>query len=1371
PTLILDQKEITAAPHHPPTANVGPGDLAYVIYTSGSTGEPKGAMNSHGAMLNRLQWMQDRYRLDATDRVLQKTPMSFDVSVWEFFWPLMSGARLVLARPEGHKDPAYLRDTIIREKVTTLHFVPSMLEVFLDQPGVERCMSVRRVICSGEALSAELQDRFLDRLGTELHNLYGPTEAAVDVSHWQCARGDATVPIGRPIAGLTLHVVDANLREVPAGVPGELLIGGAGVGRGYHRRPGLTARKFIPDPFGRAGGRLYRTGDRVRRRADGELEYLGRFDDQIKLRGFRIELGEIETVLARHPSVAQAAVVVREDRPGDQRLVGYLTLDERHASGAARLARLKGRPLPEGGHLVELAPDLPLVMPNALDGRFVYREIFEDLTYARHGIHLPDDACVLDVGANIGLFTLFVARNCARPRIYSFEPIPQIFRMLQENMGLHGVGAELINSAAGAEARDEVEFTYYPNASILSGQYADEDSVREVVSGFLANEIGGDAGDETVGVLLKERLRGVPVSCSVVPISQVMRERGIERVDLLKIDVEGSELDTLAGIDEADWARIDQVVVEVHDVDGRLAYVREMLSARGYQVDAHRDESLRHSALYNLYARRTPTPPAPAGVPGALGSFGFSGDLADELREHAGGLLPEYMVPGAFVVLERLPLTANGKLDRKALPAPGSGPQTSGRAPRNVREEMLCALYADVLGLTRVGIDDDFFTLGGHSLMVTRLVARIRDVLGVHVPVRAVFDAKTVARLAPALTPGPAGRPPAIIARDHPGPVRLSHGQQRLWFVEQLHAGAAVFNIPLVLRLHGELDTEALQEAVRTLWRRHASLRLRFTEAAGHPVQEIGPEDGFDLTLADASGDLNGRLHAPPGPAGLPHAPLDLDGLLHDLLHEPFDLAQGPLLRAHLIRVGDRDHILALVVHHIAADGWSLNILRRELAECYNALTQGGRPGLPPLPVQYTDYATWQRDQTATEHLDYWRHQLEDAPVLDLPTDHPRPATMTYQGHSHRFHLPPDLVTAIHQTGHQQGATPFMTLLAAFTTLLSGYTGQDDISVGAPLAGRDHPQLDDLVGFFVNTVVIRTRLTGRTGQHGDDAQDGGVQDGGGGEPTFRWLLDHTRDTTLSALDHQDLPFDHLVDTLLTTRDPARTPLFQVAFALQNTPADQPDLTGLTTTPIHPTAGASQFDLTMSLEEDDHGLHGVIEYRTDLFTHHTIERLADHYRTLLTAVTADPDRPLSHLPVLVHEGERWREPGITAAEAVPDDGPATPRDGIEHDLAAIWRDVLDVPAVGRHDNFFDIGGNSMLLVGVRERIRTELGREIAMVDLFRMSSLRALAGHLAGDEPPPPGTSSGDAPGEPAGNPLLAGRRRARARRDLGQGRT
>ncbi len=374
-TLALDADwtEVAREPATAPDAGVRPDHLAYMIYTSGSTGRPKGAMNSHRAIVNRLLWMQDAYRLTAADTVVQKTPFSFDVSVWEFFWPLLAGARLVVAKPGGHQDAAYLAELVARERVTTMHFVPSMLQVFVDEPGLAQCPALRQVFCSGEALPAELAVRFLARHAAELHNLYGPTEAAVDVTFWRCVRGDsrASVPIGRPIARTQMHVLDARLQPVPVGVAGELHIGGIGLARGYHGRAELTAEKFIPDPFGVPGGRLYRTGDLARRLPGGELEYLGRLDHQVKLRGFRIELGEIETALARQPGVRETAVIVRADRPGEPALVAYVVPAPGPELSVAALRTALRAGLPE--YMVPsdfvVLPALPLSPNGKLDRR------------------------------------------------------------------------------------------------------------------------------------------------------------------------------------------------------------------------------------------------------------------------------------------------------------------------------------------------------------------------------------------------------------------------------------------------------------------------------------------------------------------------------------------------------------------------------------------------------------------------------------------------------------------------------------------------------------------------------------------------------------------------------------------------------------------------------------------------------------------------------------------------------------------------------------------------------------------------------------------------------------------------------------------
>jgi amino acid adenylation domain-containing protein/FkbM family methyltransferase len=740
-------------------------NLAYVIYTSGSTGQPKGAMNTHSAICNRLLWMQETYNLSRTDHILQKTPFSFDVSVWEFFWPLMVGARLVLARPEGHRDASYLIKLIRSERITTLHFVPSMLRLFLDEPGVEACRNLRRVICSGEALELSLQEKFFKRLpNVELHNLYGPTEAAVDVTYWRCEPESVrrTVPIGRPISNVQIYLLDEHLQVVPVGVTGELHIGGVGLGRGYWKRPGLTAEKFIPHPHSPVPGeRLYKTGDVAQYLPDGNINYLGRADYQVKIRGMRIELGEIETVLAEHSAVEEALVLIREYGPSDNRLVAYLIPDQQHACAVRQLLRLEMQGLPDGQEITELPNGMRIVHRNKGETDFLYSEIFESQAYLKHGITLDEDSCIFDVGANIGLFTLFMGRLCERATIYAFEPIPPVFRMLQANAAIHGMNVKLYECGLSGHSASE-RFTYYPHCSILSGRFADVKAEAEIIKSFMLNDEQFKR-DETLAAsadmldeLVEERLTSEEYTCRLRTISEVIEENGIERIDLLKIDVEKSEEDVLAGIKETDWNKIRQIIVEVHDVGGRLNQLTSLLKKHGYVLTVEQDPLLKDTDLYNIYALR---PVALANdsdkrettlQTGTPQKWNSQDDLVGDVQRYLQEKLPDYMIPSQFVLLDELPLTPNGKVDRRALPAPDQThlqPGSSYVAPSTPEEEILAGIFQQVLKVEQVGVHDNFFTLGGHSLLATQVISRIRHSFQIELPLTALFKSPTVAAL------------------------------------------------------------------------------------------------------------------------------------------------------------------------------------------------------------------------------------------------------------------------------------------------------------------------------------------------------------------------------------------------------------------------------------------------------------------------------------------------------------------------------------------------------------------------------------------------------------------------------------------------
>ncbi|MGW4275473.1 amino acid adenylation domain-containing protein, partial [Streptomyces seoulensis] len=905
-----------------PEVVVGAGHPAYVLFTSGSTGRPKGVVVAHGGIVNRLGWMQARYGLSSGDRVLQKTPFGFDVSVWEFFWPLLNGAVLVLARPGGHRDPAYVAGVIREAGVTTVHFVPSMLEAFLAEPSAAGCVGLRRVVCSGEALSGAARDRFFEVFeGVELHNLYGPTEASVDVTSWECGPGDVggSVPIGVPVANTRVFVLDGGLRPVPVGVAGELYLSGVQLARGYVGRSGLTGERFVACPFGGAGERMYRTGDVVRWSAQGRLEYLGRADEQVKIRGFRIEPGEVEAVLSAHPGVGQAAVVVREDVAGDKRLVGY-----------------------------------------------------------------------------------------------------------------------------------------------------------------------------------------------VVPV---------------------------------------------------------------------RDESA---------------------VPQ---------DLAADVRAFSAGRLPQYMVPSAVVVLDALPLTVNGKLDRKALPAPAYT-SDGGRLPATPQEEILCQAFAQVLGLDKVGVDDDFFALGGHSLLATRLVSRVRAVLGVEVALRTLFETPTPAGLATRLDQAGAARP-ALLAGERPQRVPLSYAQRRLWFIGQLEGPSATYNLPIGVRLTGPLDRRALEGALRDVLGRHEVLRTVFAVADGEPYQRILPveETGFALTVTEVSAE-------------------ELAGAVAEAARYTFDLAQEIPVRARLLSAGPDEHVLMLVVHHIAGDGWSMGPLARDVSVAYEARSAGRAPEWAPLPVQYADYVLWQQEVFGSEddpesvlsrQVDFWREALADAPEeLTLPYDRTRPAVASHRGGRVRFVLPADVHEGLTRLARESGASPFMVVQAAYAALLTRLGAGTDVPIGSPIAGRTDQSLDDLVGMFVNMLVLRTDTSG--------------------DPTFRELVARVKETDLAAYAHQDVPFERLVEVLNPTRSMARHPLFQVVLSFQNNRGARLEMAGLGGALEHAQSTTAKYDLSLYMEEREEGMAGALEYALDVFDAATAERLVGWFGRLLGGLVADPDVRVGGVEFL-GEGER------------------------------------------------------------------------------------------------------------------------------------
>ncbi len=908
-----------------------PTNTAYVIFTSGSTGRPKGVAVPHAAVVNQLLWKTAEFGLTADDAVLLKTAATFDLSVWEFWSAAVSGGRLVIAGPDGHRDPAYLNQLMARESVTTLHAVPSMLDALLTESDGALSNSLRRVLAIGEALPGAPAQRCRSRCpDIELFNLYGPTEAAVSITSHRVTDADqVSVPIGAPEWNSQVYVLDSRLHPVPAGVSGELYLAGAQLARGYFGRPDLTADRFVANPYGVAGSRMYRTGDLVAWNAAGELEYRGRTDFQVKIRGFRVELGEIEAALLARPEVAQAVVLAKKDQRTGDRLVAYL-----------------------------------------------------------------------------------------------------------------------------------------------------------------------------------------------VP--------------------EATELD--------------------------VARVKSALSTA----------------------------------------------------------VPSYLMPSAFVVLEALPLTANGKLDRAALPEPAFE-AAAYRAPSTPIEEIVASTFAEVLGAERVGADDDFFALGGNSLLATQVAARIGTALDSRVSVRSLFEAPTVAALAVAVEQSAGTALPPLTAGPRPEGIPLSFAQQRMWVLNQFDTDAAVYNIPAAIRLSGTLNVPALREAVADVVARHEILRTVYPLTDDGPVQEIRPARDTDI-------DLPLRQ--------LPAA--ELVGAVERVMTQGFDVTTEVPFRIALFHAEPEtgaapaesdDYVLVFVAHHIATDGWSMGPLTRDLMLAYASRTTGETPAWAPLDVQYADYALWQRqalgaeddpDSLLAQQIAYWRHELAALPEqLDLPADRPRPAAASYRGDTVEFEIDPELHAALNRIAREHHSTLFMVVHAALAALLARLSGTRDIAIGTPVAGRGHAALDDLIGMFVNTLVLRTEV--------DPAA------------TVGELLGAVRRTDVAAFAHADVPFERLVELLDPVRSAARHPLFQVMLTFQNlAPADL-RLPELTVSGVDAGRPPAKFDLQVTLSERTdptgaaQGIAAALTYATDLFDAATVRGFADGFLRVLAGL-ADSGAAVGDIPLLT-EAER------------------------------------------------------------------------------------------------------------------------------------
>ncbi|HVS00719.1 MAG TPA: amino acid adenylation domain-containing protein, partial [Thermoanaerobaculia bacterium] len=1256
-----------------PDVEVYPENPAYAIYTSGSTGRPKGAMVPHRGIVNRLLWMQDAYGLGPDDCVLQKTPFSFDVSVWEFFWPLITGAHLVVAPPGAHQDAAWLARIIHDRSITTLHFVPSMLQLFLEGKDLAAsCRTVRRVIASGEALPYELQERALERIGAGLHNLYGPTEASVDVSFHACESGGnrRTVPIGRPISNIGLYILDRHGQPVPPGVPGELRIGGVGLARGYLHRPALTAERFVPGPWG-TGQRLYRTGDLARFRPDGAIEFLGRIDHQVKVRGVRIELGEIEAALVQHPDVREAVVTVRSEGSGDPRLIAYLVSTAETPPAAGDLRSWLRDSLPEA--MVPAAfvvlPAFPLTPSGKVDRRALPAPDFE-----RAGDDRPFTAPRTPLEERLaGMWRelLHVERIGVHDSFFELggDSIQgaMFINRLQEELGQIVYVMALFDAPNVADFAAYLERSYPEAAARLGGRSPGETAERlgpadtaaalAALQDAVLRRLGRHPGEQQTSSQIAKSPRAVFILAPFRSGTTLFRVMLAGHPGLFA----PPELELLAFRTLGERARV---------YSGRNSFaleglLRAVMELRGCGADEARawvedfeQEDLPTERVYRLLQEESggrllvdKTPSYCLDLETLRNAERmFEAPLYLHLTRHPKATVDSYVEARMDQAYHEFPFPPEEQAELVWLLGHRNILDFLAEVPA---ERVHRLAFEDLVKTPQESVEAvcAFLGLPFEPAMLDPYQGR-RMTDGLHSGTRMMGDPKfhrhqgieakvadrwqeshgalrtetldVAGRLGyPVSTAQPASLGPRPVPRQAGVEMPLSYAQERLWFLAQLDLTSPAYNMPATVHLRGNLDVASLARSFDEVRRRHEVLRTTFPSVDGLPVQEIAAESVRSLPVVD--------LAALPEETGRQ----EMERLAFEEGRRPFDLTRGPMLRTGLLRLGAEEHALLVTMHHIASDGWTIGILIRELATLYRAFSQGEPSDLPELPLQYADYAVWQRqwlnESAVAAHLDYWRRRLTGRlPALDMPTDRPRPAAQTFRGARLSRTLSAEASQEMREWSRRQGTTPFLTLLASFNALLHHYTAQDDLLLGIPIANRNRLEVEGLIGFFLNMVVQRTDVSG--------------------DPTLSELLARVSEGFLGSVPHQEVPFEKVVEAVQPERDLSRAPIFQVQFSLQNTPGGPLVLPGLTLELLEIPNRTTKFDFTVFLFDNPDGLKTTLEYNTDLFDGTTIARLLGHWNTVLAGVAEAADRRVSDLPLLT-EKEReqllteWNHPGF------------------------------------------------------------------------------------------------------------------------------
>ncbi len=1378
--IQVDSHDVEREPDHNLSQRSSLDQLAYINYTSGSTGTPKGIGIPHHGVV-RLVFNQNYIDWDHTDRLIHCSNVSFDAATFEIWGALLHGGELVIVSKETALNPHAFHQ-ILQGSGASIFLTVALFNHMIDAIP-DAFASMKNVLVGGEVVSVDhIRRALINGAPQRFLNVYGPTEGTTFSTWYEVQLQDAeqvSIPIGYPVHNTTVYVLDPHLNPVPIGVPGELCIGGDGLAQGYLNQPQKTEQVFIPHPFSDTpGAKLYKTGDRVRFRANGAIEFLGRLDRQVKIRGFRIELTEIEHALQQDPRVNQAAVLVQQDPAGEKRLAAYLEWNRSVSFLQEDIQALIEKQVQSWEGIFD---DHVYTSENQFEDP-LFNTVGWNSSYDGAPIPLPEmkewandivsqvletqPRRVLELGCGTGMLLFRIAPHCesyegwdlsqtsldyiqqqievqqiqTKQNVYNqvalkkrmahqleslpdnsldviilssvvqyFPHVNYLERVMEQSVRLlrpggmifladlrnfqfmktfhtslclfeahAGSSTQTIRQQVALQLEKETEFfvdprffqtwaTQYPqkigNVRIRLQRGSQHNELTKFRYTAILQAVESQGSPSRIGKVVDNDANEIPRLSDQATVAEIQTYLETHQPETLSLpDLVNARLqqdllsETLIYQPEGPETvkQLQRELEKVSSVAIDPEHLWQMAETIGYQAEIawseHQaglmDATLIRKDVWQQYRSisRSIENPATAGVSPASKNLPdeqrftnnplqskLSPQLIEAVKADLQQKLPDYMVPSFYVGMDAFPLTPTGKLDRASLvPVEITTLSTENYvAPQTEVEQKIADIWIQILGAEKVGVNNNFFEMGGHSLLATQVVSSIREVFEVEIRLRDFFDTPTIRGLSQhvessrAANQNLANQNPANQSSAIQGPAMerlvrstfcdLSFAQERLWFLTQLVPDSAFYNMPMVFQVEGFLDHEALEASFNEIIRRHDSLRTAFVSIDGTPQQKTVPELRLPLPvirIEDNETEVKRRV-------------LEEATAL-------FDLQQAPLLRASLLQLGNERYVLMITMHHIISDGWSIATFNRELTDLYHAFHQGKPSPLEELPIQYPDYALWQRKwlmgDTLQTQVDYWKKQLKDLPILDLPTDHPRPSVASYQGALQSFQIPHKITAALQVLGNQEGVSLYMTLLAGFNVLMSRYTGQTDIVLGSPIANRTRKELEPLIGFFINTLVVRSDLSG--------------------DPSFVELLHRVRNVALEAYAHQDVPFEQLVQSLQPNRDLSRNPLVQITFALQNAPTEAIQLDGLTLKQVFPEKITVRSDMEVHVWEVEGELSGRIYYNTDLFDEETVARLSTHFQVLLEGIVHDPHCRISQLPMLtaaeLQQLQRWNQ---------------------------------------------------------------------------------------------------------------------------------